>query len=107
MVERAHQTQLSADDDKLLPATISCIANGDTFTVPVKGKARADASKTTLIVDNSDGDQISGIFAFVSDLQDLAAGKVQSVTLKTFGGYWWADGDHYSFDAAAVTCSLK
>ena len=64
-----------------------------------------DIKHRRLLVDLSDGDQIGGYVFKRVDLIDLKKGKVQKINAIELGGFWWADGDHYS--AGPTTCQLN
>ena len=58
----------------------------------------------SLLINNSDGDQVSMIKMKVSELKALVAGKIPSLLALTADGFWWADGDH--INGGTTVCSL-
>ena len=111
-IESAHTFKLSINDLKLIPDLIICekgTSNSTTISglKEAKSNLQTTADKDTVIIDLSDGDQISGYMLLLADLKDLASKKVTTIDAKPFGGFWWADGDHYGFLNTSVKCELK
>ena len=111
-VRDAHSIELSAEDLKSIPHTIVC-SDGSEYKQVISGLQDSSTApntttrKDTVIVDLSDGDQVSGYLLVLSDLKELAAKKKKQIEAISFDGYWWADGDYYGFTDKKILCQLK
>lgn len=101
-----YTTAASKDILSALPKVVGC-TDYLTLTETDFSKARVNDRGQTLLVDWSDGDQVSGIIFLIADLKDLAAKKVESISAQRYGGFWYIDGDHYAFQDTGSTCKLK
>ena len=77
-IESAHTFKLSINDLKLIPDLIICekgTSNSTTISglKEAKSNLQTTADKDTVIIDLSDGDQISGYMLLLADLKDLAS----------------------------------
>ena len=111
-VRDAHSITLSAEELQSIPKSIVCSDDSD-YQQEVSGlrdpqiTLKTTLRKDTVLVDLSDGDQVSGYILLLSDLKDLANHKKSSIEAISFEGFWWADGNHYGFSDKAVRCQLK
>jgi hypothetical protein len=107
-----HQNKLSEEDLKKIPEELSCIGQESLAKVKIPNLRKLDnmiltnESKTSVVINLTDGDQVAGYLALTSDLIDLNSKKVSTITLKSFSGFWWADGDHYKFSDSLTLCHL-
>ena len=51
-----------------------------------------------------DGDQMDGVVFRRDDLSALQQGAARSIPARKIGGYWWADGDHFTL--TTIICRL-
>jgi hypothetical protein len=86
-----------------LPAAIVC--GGNTIDAFTSQKLTMDSAGTEILLDQTDGDQVAGVFVSKADLEALASKRTAKIAAKSYSGYWWSDGSHYRF--ANVTCRLK
>jgi hypothetical protein len=108
----AHSVELSQADLKSIPNSIICAKGTDSTTkindLQTSYKIlRADESKTSVIIQLSEGDQVAGYMLLLEDLQNLDSKKVKTIVAKSFEGFWYSDGNHYGFSDQTVLCELN
>jgi hypothetical protein len=102
-VLQRYSKRLAPAAAKTLPAAIVC--GGATIDALATQNLTTDDAGTEILLDQTDGDQVGGLFFFKADLEALAAGKSARIPIKSYSGYWWSDGSHYRF--ANGSCRLK
>jgi hypothetical protein len=113
---RTYQIPLEQDEIAKLPIAIVC-AKGLASELSIENlknisatenfqpvRLRTNDSKTGLIIDWSDGDQVGGLFVETKDLKNLIQGLTQKIQAKTYNGFWYKDGDHY--ELSDTECEL-
>lgn len=95
-----YNSPLSALEIEKLPRSLKC---GDqklflnAKTLKTDGpKILTNADQDGLLLDLTDGDQVHGFFVLRADLDLLMSKKSARVPAKSYDGFWWSDGDHYS-----------
>jgi hypothetical protein len=97
--------KLSPTLAETLPTAISC--GGNVITAFATQNLTTDGNGTEILFDQTDGDQVGGLFFSTADLVALAAGKVTEIPIKSYHGFWWSDGNHYRFSNSSCKLHAK
>ncbi|MCX5787607.1 MAG: hypothetical protein NTX64_03720 [Elusimicrobia bacterium] len=97
-----------------LPKRIACDDGGDVLYRGVDtlsptsdgrpGTVWKDRSAQEFLLCFDDGDQMDAVVFRKEDLAALQQGAARSIPARKIGGYWWADGDHFTL--TTITCRL-